>query len=60
MPPIAPTQIVACSADRAAEDPAEHRPDRDRAPDDEAHRRVHPALHPLGVIAWRRLTWLML
>ena len=41
----------------AADDLAE----RDRAPDDEPHRRVHPALHPRsGVIACRRLTWLML
>src|SRR5829696_7490055 len=32
-------------ADQAAEVAAENRPDRDRAPDDEPHRRVHPTLH---------------
>ena len=46
-PPIAPTQIVAWSPIVRAEDAADDDPDRDRAPDDEPHRGVHPALHPL-------------
>ena len=33
---------------RPAEDAADQRADRDRAPHDEAHRGVHPALHALG------------
>ena len=44
--PIAPTQIVAWSPIRLPSDAAGDRPERDRPPDDEPHRGVHPALHP--------------
>ena len=41
-------QIVEAQADPRGERAAEQRSERDRAPDDEAHHRVHPALQPLG------------
>ena len=45
-PPIAAEPDRRVEADQAAERPAEDRADGHRPPDDEAHRRVHPALHP--------------
>ena len=45
-PPIAPTQIVAWSPMTSPSAPPMIAPERDRAPHDEPHRRVHPALHP--------------
>ena len=43
--PIAPIHSAALRLTARRDDPAEDRADRDRAPDDEAHRGVHPALH---------------
>ncbi len=46
--PIAPTQIAARRSRVDAIAPPSERAERDHAPDDEAHHRVHPALEPLG------------
>ena len=46
--PIADTQSTGHEAEHGAEDAADQRADRDRAPDDEAHRGVHAPKHTVG------------